>query len=314
MNTLKNTIISGLLVIGLGALQLKAQVQPSPCQNLNCVRSLFICEDTDAPVCKKKQNYWFEFEVKNAIQILDCHMISGNGFGYELYGPMPVGLPCNQVNNWNTLLQASGTSYQFNTGFGGLGTYFLVIIPKANGETISIDFRPDRPCIEMVSLDSCESCIGSFAPIADDKKYVISAWAREHNPALSVLSFDDPNILVQFGAAGNQGPFFPSGRIIDGWQRIEGEFIVPQGATEMSISLRSQGARAYFDDVRVFPYNGSMKSYVYDPLNLRLMAELDERNYATFYEYDEEGQLTRIKKETEDGIMTIQETKQYKAQ
>ena len=39
-----------------------------------------------------------------------------------------------------------------------------------------------------------------------------------------------------------------------------------------------------------------MKSYVYDPINLRLMAELDENNYATFYEYDAEGGLIRMKK------------------
>jgi hypothetical protein len=52
-----------------------------------------------------------------------------------------------------------------------------------------------------------------------------------------------------------------------------------------------------------------MMSYVYDPISLRLMAELDERNYATLYEYDEEGKLIRIKKETEKGIMTIQENR-----
>ena len=52
-----------------------------------------------------------------------------------------------------------------------------------------------------------------------------------------------------------------------------------------------------------------MMSYVYDPISLRLMAELDERNYATLYEYDEEGKLIRVKKETEKGIMTIQENR-----
>ena len=65
----------------------------------------------------------------------------------------------------------------------------------------------------------------------------------------------------------------------------------------------------YFDDIRIFPFDASMKTYVYDPINMRLAAELDERHYATFYEYNEEGQLVRIKKETEKGIMTIQETK-----
>ena len=52
-----------------------------------------------------------------------------------------------------------------------------------------------------------------------------------------------------------------------------------------------------------------MKSYVYDPVSLRLMAELDENNYAAFYEYDDDGTLIRVKKETEKGIMTIKETR-----
>jgi len=52
-----------------------------------------------------------------------------------------------------------------------------------------------------------------------------------------------------------------------------------------------------------------MKSYVYDPISKKLVAELDERNYATFYEYDEEGKLIRVKKETEKGIKTIQENR-----
>jgi len=40
-----------------------------------------------------------------------------------------------------------------------------------------------------------------------------------------------------------------------------------------------------------------------------LVGELDERNYATIYEYDLEGKLIRLKKETERGIMTIKENK-----
>ncbi len=52
-----------------------------------------------------------------------------------------------------------------------------------------------------------------------------------------------------------------------------------------------------------------MKSFVYDEATQRLMAELDENNYATFYEYDQEGGLIRVKKETERGVYTIQETR-----
>ena len=63
----------------------------------------------------------------------------------------------------------------------------------------------------------------------------------------------------------------------------------------------------YFDDVRVQPFESEMTSYVYDNTTLRLMAQLDDRGYAVFYEYDDEGMLIRQKRETERGIMTITE-------
>jgi hypothetical protein len=71
----------------------------------------------------------------------------------------------------------------------------------------------------------------------------------------------------------------------------------------------TSAAPVYFDDIRIVPFNANMKSFVYNPINLRLMAELDENNYATFYEYDDEGTLIRLKKETERGIKTIKETR-----
>jgi YD repeat-containing protein len=52
-----------------------------------------------------------------------------------------------------------------------------------------------------------------------------------------------------------------------------------------------------------------MKTYAYDDKTLRLMAELDENGFATFYEYDDEGLLVRVKKETERGVMTLKESR-----
>ena len=68
-------------------------------------------------------------------------------------------------------------------------------------------------------------------------------------------------------------------------------------------------ANVYFDDIRFHPVNSSLQSYVYDSETGRLNAVNDENNYATFYEYDEEGSLVRVKKETERGIVTIQESR-----
>jgi YD repeat-containing protein len=102
----------------------------------------------------------------------------------------------------------------------------------------------------------------------------------------------------------------PAGPIIDGWQRIEGEFTTPAGGNTMELRLVNSSANSvYFDDIRIHPYNANMKSYVYDPVNLRLTAELDPNNYATYYEYDEEGTLIRTKIETKEGIKTVTETR-----
>ena len=104
------------------------------------------------------------------------------------------------------------------------------------------------------------------------------------------------------------------GSIIEGWRKIEGEFTIPNNATtaELRFINSNTAAPMYVDDIRIHPYNANMKSYVYDARTLRLSAELDENNYASFYEYDEEGQLVRVKKETIQGIKTIQETRSSK--
>ena len=53
-----------------------------------------------------------------------------------------------------------------------------------------------------------------------------------------------------------------------------------------------------------------MKNFVYDDVSLKLMSEIDMNGFANFYEYSlATGELERIKKETERGIMTIQESR-----
>ena len=99
----------------------------------------------------------------------------------------------------------------------------------------------------------------------------------------------------------------PSGNILDGWQRIYAEFDIPANLT--TITLVFQGRNTYFDDLRVHPFNAIMKSFVYDPLTLRYVAELDENNYPTYYEYDKAGNLDHVKKVTDKGVQTIKEVR-----
>jgi hypothetical protein len=176
--------------------------------------------------------------------------------------------------------------------------------------TSTVTVIPDT--VPVGTPGSCY-CVSSFAPYPG-KTYLVSAWASEDGALPTKTSFTYPAIYFDFAKSNSSylstaGPFTPSGSIIDGWQRIEGSFTVPDSAHFMIVRLQSGSGSVLFDDIRIFPFDGSAKSYVYDPVTLRLVSELDERNYATKYEYDEEGKLTRIKKETERGIMTVKESR-----
>lgn len=161
---------------------------------------------------------------------------------------------------------------------------------------------------------SCENCIPSFKP-EEGKTYILGAWVSQAGNKNGLAVLDRPSVVVTFsvGSTTSSVELKPSGSIIDGWQRIEQEFSVPAGTTDIFVELKcsntSSTGQCNFDDIRIFPKDGTMKSYVYDPNTLRLVAELDERNYATLYEYDEEGKLVRVKKETERGVMTIKESR-----
>jgi hypothetical protein len=160
---------------------------------------------------------------------------------------------------------------------------------------------------------------GSFYPFPDGK-YIVSGWVKEGHPtqqktyssSIKIEYVNSSNVVVS--TPGMPQVISTSGEIIDGWQRIIGIIEIPAGYEQNFISISlicgaTSGIDCYFDDVRFLPYNGNMKSFVYDEDTKKLMAELDENNYATFYEYDPEGGLIRVKKETEKGVFTIQETR-----
>jgi hypothetical protein len=176
--------------------------------------------------------------------------------------------------------------------------------------------------INYKNLSKANSCIYTkpMAATADmlqpaftmpaDKKMVFSAWVHEKCTDCANTGF----ISNQINLVGADNPVVkPAGPVIEGWQRYEGFFTMPANTTQMDIYLVNNSDNTiYFDDIRIHPYHANMKSYVYDPVSLRLAAELDGNNYATFYEYDEEGMLIRRKVETEKGIKTVIENRSAK--
>lgn len=157
----------------------------------------------------------------------------------------------------------------------------------------------------------CWNCTGEFAPIIG-KKYILSAWVKEN--AVKNGAIPNASISISYdGSTSVSGPFKASGPIIEGWQKIEQEFIIPSGATNLYLELNNGNISqknlpdVYFDDIRIHPFDASMISYVYDINTKRLIAEMDANNFATYYSYDAEGNLIATRKETIEGIKTIQE-------
>lgn len=177
-----------------------------------------------------------------------------------------------------------------------------------------IVFLRGKAC--SVTTPPCLDC--SSFKLKPNAKYRISGWVKhaqeidnDEYQTVNELTYDDEQTKIQIAI--DETPIFefaPSGEMVDYWQKITGEFTLPEGTEEISIVLQGSGNYdTFFDDIRINPIDSTLKSFVYDQESQKLMAELDENNYATFYEYDKEGGLVRVKKETEKGIFTIQESR-----
>jgi hypothetical protein len=145
-----------------------------------------------------------------------------------------------------------------------------------------------------------------------DNKYMLSVWVKSDHkdviPEVKVMIDDGNWTPITTLQPGDKDSY------IDGWYKLDAYFDIATMNPNHSLILQlgaigSGNGKAYFDDIRIHPVKAQFKSYVYDPLTMRLSAELDENNYATFFVYDVEGKVTQVKKETEKGTLTLKENR-----
>jgi len=157
--------------------------------------------------------------------------------------------------------------------------------------------------------NTCETCQVDFKPLPG-ATYFVNTWVATQTSIDCGQAPSQAALSVYFDTESDLITLRPEGPIIDGWQRIAGLWTVPANAQTLHLALFNDSSEAlYLDDFRIHPKNAHVVSYVYDPQSLRLMAQLDDNNYAQFYEYNDEGLLVRTKRETEKGIVTLQENR-----
>ncbi|HWZ16551.1 MAG TPA: hypothetical protein VNW95_15030 [Mucilaginibacter sp.] len=188
--------------------------------------------------------------------------------------------------NYSVLLPAAGLTLSTNSYSQVLGT----------GSLLSINDYGEYNLISTPGLYP-----NGFEP-SPGKKYIFDVWVKDGHPT-------DRSVNLALSLNGSTVTLVCKA-LVEDWKLLEGTIDLtglPAGA--VTLSLTSPVSALYLDDLRIHPADAQMKSYVYDDKTMRLMAEIDENGFATFYEYDDEGLLIRVKKETERGVMTIKESR-----
>jgi hypothetical protein len=189
----------------------------------------------------------------------------------------------------------SGTSFIAN-GTDGMKAHSGKKMMKING---SMMFEQQRICVQK------------------NKPYVLSLWISR--TAQDVKTYEVSNLVQIVSINTPNGTFstLPAvvkyGKVIEGWQKVDLEFIVDASNYSpdnvLAIRFNTSNKALYVDDVRLSPKVGGMKTFVYDPDTYWLKASLNVDNYATFYHYNDQGALTLMKQETEKGIFTVSENR-----
>lgn len=146
----------------------------------------------------------------------------------------------------------------------------------------------------------------------DDRKFLLSCWVKLGDHPMSLSTYADVDVEVEIDCIVQPIISEKRSAIIDGWQKIDLVFAIPsyQGRSiQFKVKNAHSTETAYVDDFRVHPYLASMGSYVYDATTLQLRATLDDRNFATIYDYDASGALVGVRVETSRGIKTVSESR-----
>jgi hypothetical protein len=210
--------------------------------------------------------------------------------------------PFKSLFNWATMPPAL-SPYRFYDMNGISGTNVSLINTESHTGSYALSVFNSGAQVLISTSPLPAAKLNKFT-FKKNKKYVVSCWAKpasgSSSPNITLTLLDGSNATI------STAPLTSKSNVIDGWQLFEGVVSIGNNIENVRLNLPSY---FYYDDLRSYPADANMKAFVYNPINYKLISTLDENNFATFYEYDNEGQLIRVNKETERGILTVQESR-----
>lgn len=172
-------------------------------------------------------------------------------------------------------------------------------IGLSSGSLVSTESHTGEHSLSFTgTTDFIPANISSLA-LTSGKSYSVSVWMKNGGSASAIITGGSTTNSVI--VAEN----------IDGWDLHNLTFTAPSTLSDLTIRFTAASGGSYMDDLRLSPSESSISTYVYDKQSLNLTAILDQHNFAEIYAYDEEHKLVRINQETDQGIITIRESRSH---
>ncbi len=180
-------------------------------------------------------------------------------------------------------------------------------ITLSNAQAHSGEYSVEVPTATTIRHSSTSPNDNNFIMPEAGKSYVATAWIYTGDGG-------DATLQVYDGTTNTTKSTTASNNItIDGWTRVQVEVDSldqgMSGVVQVDV-INNSGTTIYVDDIRFQPKVGAMKTFVYDPATLWLIAEQDNFGFTTYYHYDEEGTLVQVNQETQRGIITLSTSRQ----
>lgn len=158
---------------------------------------------------------------------------------------------------------------------------------------------PPNAYFEFTAYKSGTAGGTGFWEFEPNKKYIIQYWQK---------TMPGANTTMPLHVEAGQGHTLnlESEIAVDDWVRKE---YVLETANAADLRLyfikRAHIGVFYLDDFRITPFNSASTAFVYDKNTYNVKAILDNNNFASIYQYDEQGNLVISKKETVEGVKSI---------